>query len=82
MIAKSRPTASQMDPQREAKTLQDRPKIDAKMQSNFASILVSIFVQFWADFGSKNGPKMDPKSDFILHVFSKSVLELFESTFA
>ena len=81
MMAKSRPTASQTDPQREAKTLQDRPKIGAKMQSNFASILVSIFVRFWTDFGSKNGPKIDPKSDFIFHVFSKSVLELFESLF-
>ena len=82
MMAKSSPTASQTDPQREAKTLQDPPKIDAKMQSNFASILVSIFIRFWVDFCFKNGPKMDPKSDFILHVFSKSVLELFESTFA
>ena len=65
-----------------AKTVQNREKIDAKMQSNFACILGSLFDRFRIDFGSETEEKMNPKSDLFWHVFSMSFLEVFGSVLA
>ena len=57
MIAKSRPTASQKDPQRDAK----RSKIDQISTPRCNQILHPFWYRFLFDFGPILAPKMDPK---------------------